>query len=119
MQTSRFNLFSRAFWGRAQGTPSVNLGLQGGGAHGAFTWGVLDVLLQDPRIDIEGISGTSAAPPLTSCCKYFMCPHLPVLSISSVCYNFSTATRNAKALACGYVVNAIEALLNKGCDASY
>lgn len=38
----------------------INLGLQGGGSHGAFTWGVLDVLLQDPRIHIEGISGTSA-----------------------------------------------------------
>ncbi len=38
----------------------INLGLQGGGSHGAFTWGVLDVLLQDMRIDIEGISGTSA-----------------------------------------------------------
>src|SRR2546430_17603806 len=38
----------------------INLGLQGGGAHGAFTWGVLDCLLEDPRIDIEGISGTSA-----------------------------------------------------------
>ncbi|MDR3369149.1 patatin-like phospholipase family protein [Rhodoferax sp.] len=38
----------------------LNLGLQGGGSHGAFTWGVLDVLLQDPRIHIEGISGTSA-----------------------------------------------------------
>ncbi|MBV5331298.1 patatin-like phospholipase family protein, partial [bacterium] len=38
----------------------INLGLQGGGSHGAFTWGVLDVLLQDRRIDIEGISGTSA-----------------------------------------------------------
>ncbi len=38
----------------------VNLALQGGGAHGAFTWGVLDLLLEDPRIAIEGISGTSA-----------------------------------------------------------
>jgi NTE family protein len=38
----------------------INLALQGGGAHGAFTWGVLDHLLADPRIDIEGISGTSA-----------------------------------------------------------
>jgi NTE family protein len=38
----------------------ITLGLQGGGAHGAFTWGVLDALLADPRIDIEGISGTSA-----------------------------------------------------------
>ena len=38
----------------------INLALQGGGAHGAFTWGVLDVLLQDPGIEIAAISGTSA-----------------------------------------------------------
>jgi NTE family protein len=38
----------------------VNLALQGGGAHGAFTWGVLDRLLEDGRIGVEGISGTSA-----------------------------------------------------------
>ncbi len=38
----------------------VNLALQGGGAHGAFTWGVLDALLQDARIEIAAISGTSA-----------------------------------------------------------
>ncbi|SHG26003.1 patatin-like phospholipase family protein [Cognatishimia maritima] len=38
----------------------INLALQGGGAHGAFTWGVLDVLLQDPDIEIAAISGTSA-----------------------------------------------------------
>ncbi len=38
----------------------LNLALQGGGAHGAFTWGVLDRLLQDERIVIEGVSGTSA-----------------------------------------------------------
>lgn len=38
----------------------ITLALQGGGAHGAFTWGVLDRLLEDPRIEIEGISGTSA-----------------------------------------------------------
>jgi NTE family protein len=38
----------------------VNLALQGGGAHGAFTWGVLDALLQDGRLEIEGLSGTSA-----------------------------------------------------------
>jgi NTE family protein len=38
----------------------VNIALQGGGAHGAFTWGVLDQLLEDGRIDIEGICGTSA-----------------------------------------------------------
>ena len=38
----------------------VNLALQGGGAHGAFTWGVLDRLLDEPDIEIAGISGTSA-----------------------------------------------------------
>ncbi|NDP38811.1 MAG: patatin-like phospholipase family protein [Rhodoferax sp.] len=40
--------------------PRVNLALQGGGSHGAFTWGVLDALLEDGRIALEGISGTSA-----------------------------------------------------------
>lgn len=38
----------------------TNLALQGGGAHGAFTWGVLDTLLADGRLRFEGISGTSA-----------------------------------------------------------
>ena len=38
----------------------INLALQGGGAHGAFTWGVLDRLLQDETIDLGWISGTSA-----------------------------------------------------------
>ena len=40
--------------------PIVNLALQGGGSHGAFTWGVLDALLEDGRVELEGISGTSA-----------------------------------------------------------
>lgn len=40
--------------------PRINLALQGGGSHGAFTWGVLDALLDDGRLDLEGISGTSA-----------------------------------------------------------
>ncbi len=39
---------------------AVNLALQGGGSHGAFTWGVLDGLLADGRVEIEAISGTSA-----------------------------------------------------------
>ncbi|MGO4165403.1 patatin-like phospholipase family protein [Novosphingobium sp. YAF33] len=38
----------------------LDLALQGGGAHGAFTWGVLDGLLQDPRISIGALSGASA-----------------------------------------------------------
>jgi NTE family protein len=41
-------------------TKPVNLALQGGGAHGAFTWGVLDKLIEDGRIDIKAISATSA-----------------------------------------------------------
>lgn len=42
-------------------TPKVlNIALQGGGSHGAFTWGALDALLAEPRVAIEGLSGTSA-----------------------------------------------------------
>jgi NTE family protein len=39
---------------------TLNLGLQGGGAHGAYSWGVLDCLLEDGRFDFDGVSGTSA-----------------------------------------------------------
>lgn len=38
----------------------IDIALQGGGAHGAFTWGVLDRLLDEARIEIVGVSGTSA-----------------------------------------------------------
>jgi NTE family protein len=38
----------------------IDLALQGGGAHGAFTWGVLDRLLEVPWLRLDGISGTSA-----------------------------------------------------------
>nr|WP_306268525.1 patatin-like phospholipase family protein [Pararhizobium sp. IMCC3301] len=38
----------------------INLALQGGGSHGAFTWGVLDALLERGTLNIEGVSGTSA-----------------------------------------------------------
>lgn len=41
-------------------TKKINLALQGGGAHGAFTWGVLDQLLADERLEIAGLSGASA-----------------------------------------------------------
>ena len=41
-------------------TKKINLALQGGGAHGAFTWGVLDRLLQEDGLEICGMSGTSA-----------------------------------------------------------
>ncbi len=43
-----------------QNAKPINLALQGGGAHGAFTWGVLDRLLEDDRIYIEAFTGTSA-----------------------------------------------------------
>ena len=43
-----------------KGRKRLSLALQGGGAHGAFTWGVLERLMSDGRIFIDGISGTSA-----------------------------------------------------------
>lgn len=45
---------------RRQKRLRIDLALQGGGSHGAFTWGVLDRLLEDERLEIAGISGTSA-----------------------------------------------------------
>ena len=60
------NFFASLLPGRAADAPAaqttkrINLALQGGGAHGAFTWGVLDHLLSDERLTVEGISGTSA-----------------------------------------------------------
>ncbi len=46
--------------GSAAGRKIVNLALQGGGSHGAFTWGVLDRLLEESRLEFEGVTGTSA-----------------------------------------------------------
>ena len=46
--------------GGARDTVLVDLALQGGGSHGAFTWGVLDRLMDEPWLRIDGISGTSA-----------------------------------------------------------
>jgi NTE family protein len=59
------NLFSAILPGRAadkKAAPAkrINLALQGGGAHGAFTWGVLEQILSDERLVVEGVSGTSA-----------------------------------------------------------
>ena len=58
MLASRLNKLLSGAW-RPQ-RRHLNLALQGGGAHGAFTWGVLDQLLEDTRIVIGGVSGTSA-----------------------------------------------------------
>ncbi|MGE0807653.1 MAG: patatin-like phospholipase family protein [Burkholderiaceae bacterium] len=41
-------------------SPAINLALQGGGSHGAYTWGVLDRLLEDGRLGFEALSGASA-----------------------------------------------------------
>lgn len=46
--------------GASRQAVSINLALQGGGSHGAFTWGVIDRLLEEPWIMVEAISGTSA-----------------------------------------------------------
>jgi NTE family protein len=46
--------------GQKQPAKIIDLALQGGGSHGALTWGVLDRILEDGRLDIGGISGTSA-----------------------------------------------------------
>jgi NTE family protein len=58
------NLIARALGGDKRGKKPapkrINLALQGGGAHGAFTWGVIEHLLEDGRLAVEGISGTSA-----------------------------------------------------------
>jgi NTE family protein len=50
----------RAAPAAAKKCKTVNLALQGGGAHGAFAWGVLDRLIEDGRLEFEGISATSA-----------------------------------------------------------
>ena len=68
MQTARETSLKREPRGKKPATPhvaapahkTVNLALQGGGAHGAFTWGVLDRLLEDERIVLDGVSATSA-----------------------------------------------------------
>ncbi len=51
---------ARAAPGRRPATLRIDLALQGGGSHGAFTWGVLDRLLDDTGIEFSAVSGTSA-----------------------------------------------------------
>ncbi|QUD87311.1 patatin-like phospholipase family protein [Phenylobacterium montanum] len=45
---------------RSNGRKPISLALQGGGSHGAFTWGVVDRLLEDGRLEIKAITGASA-----------------------------------------------------------
>ena len=49
---------------------TLNLALQGGGSHGAYTWGVMDRLLEDGRIRFDGICGTSAGAMNGIVCAY-------------------------------------------------
>ena len=51
-------------------TKTVNLALQGGGAHGAFAWGVLDRLLEEETLGFEGVSATSAGAMNAVCLAY-------------------------------------------------
>jgi NTE family protein len=60
---------------------TISLALQGGGSHGAFTWGVLDALLEDGRLEIDGISGTSAG----------------AMNAVALAHGFSTAKRTSGA----------------------
>ena len=50
----------RAMSATSRPTVLIDLALQGGGSHGAFTWGVLDRLLDEPWLELAGVSGTSA-----------------------------------------------------------
>ena len=75
----------------------INLALQGGGSHGAFTWGVLDALLQDERLQIDGITGASAG----------------AVNAVAVAHGFATDTAHprAAARAClGKIWHGIEAM---------
>lgn len=54
------NARKQADSGAPAGRKRINIALQGGGSHGAFAWGVLDRLLEDDRLEIEGLVGTSA-----------------------------------------------------------
>ena len=56
---------------------TVNLALQGGGAHGAFAWGVLDQICEDGRLSIDGLSATSAGAMNTTVYAYGMMKHGP------------------------------------------
>jgi len=61
MQTDPSGAAAAPWWRGFRKPPQhISLALQGGGAHGAFTWGVLDALLADPRVQFEGLSGSSA-----------------------------------------------------------
>jgi NTE family protein len=59
-RSALFRRRRKAYTGLVAKRQVLSVALQGGGSHGAFTWGVLDRLLEDERIEIDGISGASA-----------------------------------------------------------
>jgi len=65
---------------RSSGPKRINLALQGGGSHGAFAWGVIDRLLEDKRIEVEGIVGTSAGAMNALVCAYGLAAGGPALA---------------------------------------
>jgi NTE family protein len=60
LKTTRSSTKKPAGQATSDGPKQINLALQGGGAHGAFAWGVMDKFLEDGRMEIEGLSATSA-----------------------------------------------------------
>lgn len=59
--------------GRTESTKKICLALQGGGAYGAYTWGILDKFLEDMRLEIDAISATSAGSVNAVALAYGMC----------------------------------------------
>lgn len=64
-----------------RGQRPINLALQGGGAHGAYAWGVMDRILEDGRLDIVGLSATSAGAMNAAAYAYGYYEHGPKDSI--------------------------------------
>ncbi len=64
----------------------INVALQGGGAHGAFTWGALQRLLEDERIEIAGISGTSAGALNGAAVKSGLCAEGPDKALENLAW---------------------------------
>ena len=71
------------WFGSRSSPPRLNLALQGGGAHGAFTWGVLEGLLEDPRVRFDGLSGSSAGAMRTCAAAQIAARRVPRLNIGT------------------------------------
>ena len=82
---------------KSRDTLMIDLALQGGGSHGAFTWGVLDRLLEVPWLEIEGISGTSAGAMNAAVLAHGIATGGRVLSVVGRGENFAEARARAYA----------------------